>query len=95
MVTGGQILSGVGAKAAIAVTSLAEAFISLVGIVTYLVVTGGVDWRLGLALMTGALISTPLSAWTVKKVHIRHMRLIVGVAACVLGVLTMLRVAAH
>lgn len=91
LLTGGQILSGVAPKAAIGVTSLAEGFVSLVGVLAYFFATGHIDWKLGLALMIGALASAPLSAWTVKRLRIPHLRGLVGMAACLLGVLVLLR----
>lgn len=48
-------------KAAIGVASLAESFVSLVGLVTYFFVAGPINWKLGLALLVGAIAPTPLS----------------------------------
>lgn len=93
LVTGGQMLSGVSPKAAIGVTSLAESFVSLVGLVTYFFVAGHINWKLGVALLVGAVASTPLSAWTVKRLQLRHLRGLVGLAACLLGILVLFRLA--
>jgi uncharacterized membrane protein YfcA len=93
LLTGGQILSGVDPKAAIGVTSLAEGVVSLVGLLAYFFIIGGIDWQLMLALLAGGLVSTPLSALTIKRIHVRHVRLIAGVAACVLGLLVIVRIA--
>ncbi|MGC4121740.1 MAG: sulfite exporter TauE/SafE family protein [Myxococcales bacterium] len=91
LLTGGQILSGVNPRAAIGVTSFAESVVSLVGLVTYFVILRGVDWQLGLPVLAGGLVSAPLSAWTVSKVQLRHLRVLAGIAACLLGLLVLLR----
>lgn len=93
LLTGGQILSGVNPKAAIGVTSLAEGVVSLVGLVSYFVALGRIDWKLGAALLAGGLVATPLSVWTVSKVQLRHVRLLAGLAACLLGLLVLVRIA--
>lgn len=91
LLTGGQILSGVNPRAAISVTSLAESAVSFVGVLTYVVALGHVDWMLGLAVLAGGLVSVPLSVWTVSKVQLRHLRILAGLAACLLGLLVLLR----
>jgi uncharacterized membrane protein YfcA len=91
LLTGGQILSGVNPRAAIGVTSLAESAVSLVGLVSYLVALGHIDMKLGVAVLAGGLLSAPFSAWTVSKIHFRHLRILAGVAACLLGLVVLLR----
>ncbi len=91
LITGGQILSGLDPKQAIGITSLAEGFVALLGVTLYLVLTGPIDWRLSLALLSGALVSTPLAAFTVRRLQFRHLRTAVGVSASVLGILTLIQ----
>lgn len=91
LITGGQILSGLDPKASIGVASLAESIVSLVGMATYVGLARALDWQLTLAMLSGALLSAPFAAFTVKKMRIPHLRLGVALAACVLGLLTMLQ----
>jgi len=94
LVCGGQVVSGVEEKSAIAITSLAEGLVCLVGVLMYLVSgNGGIDWGLAPSLVLGALLSTPLAALTVKRVPLRKMRGVIGVGVTVLGVYTLSRVA--
>lgn len=93
VITGGQVLSGLNAKAAIGVTSLTQGFVSLVGAVSYFAHRGSLSTALALAIILGAVASTPLSAMTVRKLKLPHLRLAVGLASCVLGALTLAQVA--
>lgn len=89
IVTGGQLLSGVDPKQAVAVTSLSEGAVSLIGLVTYFVLAGPVNGMLTIALLVGALASTPLSAFTVRKLRFDLLRVLVGFAAIALGLATL------
>jgi len=89
LVTGGQILSGVNGKSAIAITSMAESFTCLVGILTYMIIGTDIDWTLAPALIAGAMISVPLSAVFVKRVNTEKFTVVVGIATTILGCLTL------
>lgn len=90
LVTGGQIISGVNAKNAIGITSLAEGLTCLVGVATYLVFTDhSIEWDLAPSLVIGAVLSVPLAAWTVRRFGAGHLKLIVGIATLILGLLTL------
>jgi len=90
VVTSGQILSGVKSKAAIGITSLAEGLTCLVGVVTYILISGQrVQWHLAPSLALGALLSVPLAAYTVKRLAAARLKLIVGAATLTLGIVTM------
>jgi len=90
IVTSGQIISGVDSKNAIGITSLAEGLTCLVGVITYLAYTNHtIDWRLAPSLVLGAILSVPLAAYTVKKIKGLRLKLIVGIATLVLGLLTL------
>jgi uncharacterized membrane protein YfcA len=92
LVTGGQILSGVGSKNAIGITSLAEGLTCFVGVITYLAFTNHtVDWQLAPSLVLGAILSVPLAAYAVKIIPALRLRLIVGLATLILGALTLLK----
>lgn len=89
LVTSGQILSGMESKAAVGITSLAEGLTCLVGVITYLIISSKVDWRLAPILAIAALASVPLSAYTVKKMKVASFTLIIGIATTCLGIFTL------
>lgn len=91
LVTGGQVVTGRGAKSAVGSTSLAEGIICLVGFLLYLFLKGNIEWNLALPLLIGAVLSTPLSALTVKKIQERKMKIIIGVVTILLGILTIIK----
>ena len=93
LVCGGQVVSGVEAKSAIAITSLAEGLVCLVGVLLYLFTgNGGIDWGMAPSLVLGAVLSTPLATLTVKRVPMRRMRGAIAVGVTALGVYTLSRV---
>ena len=90
VVTSGQILSGVKLKNAIGITSLAEGLTCLVGVITYLLFTNHtIEWDLAPSLVLGALLSVPLATYTVKKLDGTHLKVIVGLATLILGLLSL------
>ncbi len=92
LVTGGQVVTGRGAKNSVGSTSLAEGIICLVGFILYLLLKGNIEWKLALPLFVGAVLSTPLSAITVKKIQEKKMKLIIGYVTILLGLLTIIKV---
>ena len=89
LVTGGQVVSGMTSKQAVAVTSLAESLTCLVGLAAYMLLRGNLDWALAAPLAIGALMSVPLATLTVRKLPEGMMRAGVGVATCALGALAL------
>jgi uncharacterized membrane protein YfcA len=89
VVTGGQLLAGVEGKNAVGITSLAEAFTCLVGVVAYLISGKAVDWKLAPFLVVGGLLSVPLSAISVKLAAQHRMRVAIGVTTVLLGFYTL------
>ena len=87
LVTGGQIVSGRGVRQAVGSTTMAEAVICGVAFIGYLVMKGDVCWRLACATGVGSLIAGPLAAVTVSKVDVRGLRIGIGVATIILGVM--------
>ncbi len=92
VVASGQILSGVDSKEAISITSFAEAVTCLVGIVVYFAVGTKIDWQLAPALIVGAMMSVPLSAYTVKRIKTEKLTLTVGIATLALGIFTIIKI---
>lgn len=93
--TGGQILSGVHSKSAIGIGAVAEGLTSAVGAVMFFLFIPGAQWGLVPWLLLGGLVSVPAAAFTVKKIHARNLRVMVGIAICALGVITLIQVASE
>ena len=91
VVTGGQILAGIDGKSAIAVTALAEGITCLVGVSAYVISRGFAQLELVPYLVVGALFSVPLSALTVKHLHIKKLTGMIGIITTLLGLLTLLK----
>lgn len=89
LVTAGQVVSGMPAKNAVAITSVAEAFTCLVGLGAYLALTGGLDWSLAVPLAAGALLSVPVATITVKRLPETFIRGAVGVVTLMLGLISL------
>jgi uncharacterized membrane protein YfcA len=90
LATGGQLLTGVETKSAIGITSLAEGIASIAGVIAWIFV-GWEEVGFTIPLTVGALISVPLSALTVKKIHARNLRVFVGIAILVLGLIIVIQ----
>jgi hypothetical protein len=88
VVTGGQLLAGVEGKHAIAITSLAEGLTCMVGVIVYWANPQPIDWGLAPWLCLGAMLSVPLSAWTVKVIKTHRLRLVIGAMTLALGATT-------
>ena len=89
LVTAGQVVSGLPAKHAVAITSVAEAVTCLVGLGAYLSLTGAWDWSLAVPMAGGALLSVPIATITVKRLPETVIRAAVGVLTLVLGLLAL------
>lgn len=94
LVTAGQVVSGVPARHAVAITSLAEALTCLVGVLSYLTVVGAPDWGLTLPLASGALLSVPWATVTVRHLPETWIRAGIGALTLVLGALSLARLLA-
>jgi uncharacterized membrane protein YfcA len=89
LVCGGQLLSGVDGKNAIAITSLAEGLTCIVGVTVYFITQADFPWRLTLPLALGALCSVPFSALAVRKVKTKPLTVAIGVLTTFLGLFTL------
>ena len=94
LVTSGQVVSGVPAKQAVAITSMAEALTCLIGLAAYLMLKGGLDWSLTLPLAAGALLSVPMATATVRRLSEDWIRGAVGVMTLILGVVLLMKLLA-
>lgn len=91
LVTGGQIISGGGAKSSVGNTTVAEAVVCVVGFVTYLL-TKDIFWVLAAATSIGSVLAAPFAAMVVKKVSTPKLKLAIGAITIILGVFTLLKV---
>jgi uncharacterized membrane protein YfcA len=89
LVTAGQLVSGVPAKSAVAISSVAESVTCLVGLATYLLLGKYIDWSLAVPLCLGAVLSVPMATHTVRAVEERTMKGLVGVCTLLLGLLSL------
>lgn len=91
LVTGGQIVSGVESKNAVAITSLAEALVCLVGFSLYFASRSVPNWGLFPYLCGGAILSVPFCALTVKRIPTRMLYLLIASLTTILGALTLIK----
>ncbi|MDD5727996.1 MAG: sulfite exporter TauE/SafE family protein [Victivallales bacterium] len=87
LLTGGQVLSGIKEKNAVAITSMAEGIVCLVAVIIYAL--GGIkfDWDLTVPLTLGAFVSVPGAVWTVKIIPANFIRDQIAYVTLFLGVL--------
>jgi len=92
VVTGGQILSGVEGKSAVGITSLAEGLTCFVGVIAYILISKNpIDWKLAPFIITGAVLSVPLSAKSVKLMNEKKLKLAIALLTIALGILTIVK----
>jgi len=91
LVTAGQVVSGLPAKHAVAVTSVAESLTCLIGLLAYLAMGKSIAWELAVPLALGALLSVPMSTLTVSRTSEASLRGVVGVVTLVLGIVALLK----
>lgn len=92
LVMGGQILSGIGVKSAVGITSLSEGITCFVGMILYFFLQPQVDWILAPWLMAGAVLSVPFAAHTLKRIPERKVKIVIAVIMVILGCLTLSKV---
>ncbi|MBU1704342.1 MAG: sulfite exporter TauE/SafE family protein [Nanoarchaeota archaeon] len=90
VVTGGQLLAGVKGQNAVGITSLAEGMTCVVGVITYLLTKGIIDWTLAPYLIIGGVLSVPLSAHTIRKIRTNKLKLAIGLVTVILGAYTLI-----
>lgn len=91
LVTAGQVVSGLPARSAVAITSMAESLTCAVGLAAYFLAGRTLNWDLTLPLVAGAVLSVPLATGLVRHLSDQHVRLAVGVLTCVLGLVAVLK----
>jgi uncharacterized membrane protein YfcA len=91
LVTAGQVVSGLPAKHAVAVTSVAESLTCLIGLLGYLAMGKSIAWELAMPLTLGALLSVPMATLTISRTSEASLRGVVGVVTLVLGIVALLK----
>jgi len=91
LVMGGQMLSGIGVRNAVGITSLSEGVTCLVGVVLYFFLRPAADWAIAPWIMAGAVLSVPFAAHTLKRVRETYLKIATGVLIIGLGVLTLVK----
>lgn len=85
LITSGQLLTGTPGRAAVAITSFAEGFTSLIAVVGYFIAGGTVDPLMLIPLLVGSLLSSPLAALAVSKTPERLLKYLLGAATTLMG----------
>lgn len=91
IVTAGQIMSGVGEKSAVSITSLSEALVSLTAVFTYIWTRGSIDWVLTFCLLISVCLSAPVAAFMLKRAESGKLKVLIGVVTFLLGLATVLK----
>jgi len=91
LVTGGQIISGGGARSSVGNTTLAEAMVCIVGFLCYVFVKGDIFWRLAAATSIDSVVAAPFAAMVVRKVTAQKLKFAIGVITITLGIFTLLK----
>lgn len=91
LMTSGQILSGVESKAAVAITSLAEAFTCFAAVLLFLGKGKLLTPELLIPVVTGALLSVPVSARLVRGIPENRLKVLVASLTILLGAFTLYR----
>jgi uncharacterized membrane protein YfcA len=92
IVTGGQVLSGVRSRNAVAIASLAEGLTSAVGVIIYSINRVPIHSGLAISLIIGAVVSVPFAAYFIRRISPEKMKVIIGWMTTALGGYTLLRV---
>jgi len=75
----------------VGITVLTKAFVSLWGFLAYLVMGYDVSWNLALPLVLGAVLATPLSAWTTRKMDEGVLKALMSLVVVVMGAFLLMR----
>ncbi len=91
LVTAGQVVSGLPAKHAVAVTSVAESLTCLIGLLGYQAMGKAIAWELAVPLTLGALLSVPMATLTVSRSSEAVLRGVVGLCTLILGMVALIK----
>jgi len=92
IVIAGQMISGLGPRAAVAITALVEGVICAVGVLMYILLAAPVDMILLIGITAGAIAAAPLSAFTTAKLKQEQLRVAIAVSIVLIGVVALISV---
>lgn len=92
LMTSGQVLSGIKGKASVGITSFAEGFTCLVGVILFVGQGHGFHVPLLIPMVTGALLSIPFSTEFVKHTNELTLKKLIAAFTFVLGLFTLYKV---
>ena len=90
VVTGGQVLSGVNSKAAVGITSAAEAVTCVAALTTLYFTKGTMNWSLTVPLCVGAVASVPIAVSVVKHLPHHWVQRAISLGCVLLGTMTLI-----
>ncbi len=88
LLTSGQLLSGINGKASVGITSFAEGFTCMVGVILFLGKGQKFTPELLIPVLAGALLSVPISTEFVKHINELKLKKIIAVLTTILGLFT-------
>ena len=91
VLTTGNMLSGLDEKSSISIQALSESVISFIGFISYGYLGKGVNYPILIIMSLGVLIASPLSAYIIKKIDGKMMRVFVGFLAIIIGISTFIK----
>lgn len=91
VITSGGILSGINERAAVAIQSFSESFVSLIGFMYYYLLGNTILWSLTLNTTLGVMIAAPISAYFVKKISEENITKLITTIAIIMGLLIIMK----
>jgi uncharacterized membrane protein YfcA len=85
IITSGGILSGINEKAAVAIQSLSESFVSLIGFLYYYLYSEGILWSLTRNTALGVLIASPLAATILKNINENDIKKLITITSIIMS----------
>jgi uncharacterized membrane protein YfcA len=91
LVAGGQIIVGRETRSSLGSTTVAVTIVCAAGFLGYLFLEGDIYWMLVAAASIGSVIAAPFAALTVKRMAAMKLKLAIGLATAILGIITIVR----
>jgi uncharacterized protein len=91
LVAGGQVLLGLPVRSAVAATAVAEAIVCLAAVGTYYLHGRSIPLYLLVPMTGGAVLSTPLSALTLRRMPAGLAKRIMAMAIIVIGIIALIQ----
>lgn len=85
VITSGGILSGINEKAAVAIQSLSESFVSLIGFLYYYLYSEGILWSLTRNTALGVVIASPLAATILKNTDENDIKKLITITSIIMS----------